>query len=99
MNQTCSEASKRQDQIYATDALLKTLREASRQNHDESDPQSQYLSFRQKRINHQQAIIARQCLSLDRPSYNTIPVVLHPYCQSNSAQVSRRAKVALKPYD
>lgn len=42
LNQTYTQASKRQDQIYATDALLSNLMEASNFNQYIPDPQVQY---------------------------------------------------------
>lgn len=98
-------ASKRQDKIYATDALLNSLREASHLNQIITDPQVQYEQFRKRRIDHQQSIMAQQSINFERMStdpFLTSSMFLdqtNPYNQSNTASISKRSKNAMRPYD
>ena len=52
MNNTYTAASKRQDKIYATDALLASLKVASNEIHMDPDPVTQFQNFRMRRIAH-----------------------------------------------
>ena len=99
-------ASKRQDKIYATDALLNNLKEASHLNQIIPNPQVQYEQFRKRRIDHQQSIMAQQSINFDRMStdpFLTSSMFLldqtNPYNQSNTASISKRSKNAMRPYD
>lgn len=71
MNNSFGSNSIRQDQMYATDGLIESLREASIQNRESGfttgqypkeqlSPEDYYRNFKQRRIQHQNQILTNQ---------------------------------------